>query len=145
MIISHQNKVISFHPYCFFLFTFTHREIYINLQFFMSMLCMCPTTFHFENVPKRRSKNSQWKPSTIHLPLPTSVCICQEHGHLLKNNHNQMLTLGRVILISFYYLIFSLALSYLIIPNCFVAVFPYPDLCQQSLKSLIFLATFILQ
>jgi hypothetical protein len=106
---------------------------------------MCSVTFHFENVPKRKSKIGQWKPSTVHLPLPTFVLICQGCGHSLKSNHNQMFTLGSVTLVPLYYLIFGSDLNYLIIPNLFYSCVSLSRFLSTVTRGtpLIFLATFL--
>lgn len=78
---SHQNAAISFCPCVTFFSLHSHKGTHMNLH----CLRTCFTcNFSFWKCSVRRSETSQWELSTIHLPLPTSVCSCQEYGHSLK-------------------------------------------------------------
>lgn len=78
---SHQNAAISFCPCVTFFSLHSHTGTHMNLH----CLRTCFTcNFSFWKCSVRRSETSQWELSTVHLPLPTSVCSCQEYDHLLK-------------------------------------------------------------
>lgn len=53
-----------------------------------------PTVFRKLSSLQKSCKKGQSTPCTVHLVLPTSMCISQEQGHSL-NNHNKIITLKK--------------------------------------------------